>query len=197
MPRKNHKHLPDTVKALIPTLTICLGIALMLFNGAHSILRDKALALSQHVVAQYETQPNRGARPVKISIQPLVETTIVEAPYQEGVWTVAPNEATYLAQSARPGQKGNIIIYGHNTRSILGNIRWLKGGETITLTTEDGGIHEYIVKNRVEVDPERTEFLQPSPSELLTIYTCSGLMDKKRFIIQAVPADSLTAQVLP
>ena len=99
-------------------------------------------------------------------------------------------EASYLKQSAKPGEPGNIIIYGHNTRQIMGNIRALKGYETIQLTTQDGTIHKYKISLIDEVDPSETKYLLPTEEETVTLYTCSGFMDKKRFIVQAKPISS-------
>lgn len=104
-----------------------------------------------------------------------------------GNWEVSPEKTSFLSQSARPGEGGNIILYGHNTRKILGNIRALKGGEIITLTTEDGKAHQYKVERMKESDPSDVSWLQPTDSEVLTLYTCSGIFDSKRFLVRAVP----------
>lgn len=164
-----------------------LGIVLLLLNGVHSVFRDRALSLDKQTVEAYAQPQQRPAKPTKIFIRWFVDTAITDAVYTGTKWTVSPDTASYLLQSARPGEKGNIILYGHNTREILGNIRALKGGETVLLTTEDGVGHTYRVESMAEVPPNQTELLKPTDFEVLTIYTCSGLLDSQRFIVRAVP----------
>lgn len=69
----------------------------------------------------------------------------------------------------------------------MGNIRALTGSEEIKLTMEDGSEKIYEIEEILEVDPGQTEFLQPTDEETLTLYTCSGFMDRQRFIVQAKP----------
>jgi len=40
------------------------------------------------------------------------------------------------------------------------------------------------VKEIVEVKPDQVEYLLPTSEETLTLYTCSGFMDQKRFIVR-------------
>lgn len=160
---------------------------LMLLNGVHSIVRDRALAMDSQIVSQFQAPPERPAAPAHIFIRWFVDAGLAPGVYQNGHWTVDVAQATYLEQSARPGENGNIILYGHNKREILGNIRALKGGELITLTTTDGKEHQYKVATMKEVSPTDTDWLEPTDQEVLTLYTCAGLMDAQRFLVRALP----------
>jgi LPXTG-site transpeptidase (sortase) family protein len=175
-------------KSKIPEVLVTLGIFLMVISGVYWSLRIRALSLDKNLLAQYEQQVEvRPNRPAHISIQWFLNTPIETQILQNNHWTISDDEASYLDQSARPGEEGNIIIYGHNTRKILGNIRALKGSEEITVTTEDGVDHLYTIETIVEVDPSQTQYLEPTSEETLTLYTCSGFFDKQRFIVQAKP----------
>jgi LPXTG-site transpeptidase (sortase) family protein len=177
-------------KSKIPEVVIALGIFLMSVSGMYWALRFRALSLDKELLAQHQsitTQTNRPSRPQHIFIEWFVDTPIETQILQDNHWTISEKEASYLDQSARPGENGNVIIYGHNTRKIMGNIRALKGNEEIKVTTEDGVEHLYLIETIVEVDPNQTEFLEPTEEETLTLYTCSGFMDKQRFIVQAKP----------
>lgn len=146
--------------------------------------------MEEGLVEQHATQAvSQAPVPAHIFIEWFVDTPIEPHVYTEGTWTTSPDKASYLTQSARPGEVGNSIIYGHNKRSILGNIRALKGTETIVLTLSDGTTKEYRITNIVEVQPHETQYLEPTDSEMLTLYTCSGFLDKNRFIVQAVPLE--------
>lgn len=162
----------------------------MFTSALHTYLRDRSLRLQQHVVQAYqqEERPQRKPRPTMIAIQWfLLNVAIEEQVYTNGEWTISQTKASHLASSANPEENGNIIIYGHNTREIMGNIRALKGNERIHVTTEDGEDHQYKITGLYEVDPQDTRYLQPTQEETLTLYTCSGLLDRKRFVVQAKP----------
>jgi sortase A len=125
--------------------------------------------------------------PTHIYIKWFVDTDIEPEVYVNDKWTISENTASFLTTSAKIGEKGNTILYGHNKRTIMGNIRALKGNEIIEITTKDGQKKEYRIVSRQEVSPTDTRLLQPTSDEVLTLYTCSGFMDSKRFVVQAVP----------
>jgi LPXTG-site transpeptidase (sortase) family protein len=163
-----------------------VGIFLMALSGLHWYFRYQALANSETILGQYASYEVEGAerRPVHIKIPWFVDVDISQQTLIANQWTIAEKEASHLASSARPGEQGNIIIYGHNTRQIMGNIRALTGNEIITLTTADGQEHHYRITKIAEVQPDETEFLLPTQTETLTLYTCSGFMDRLRFVVR-------------
>lgn len=77
------------------------------------------------------------------------------------------------------------VIYGHNWKSILGNLISVKPGMIVEIIDPDGTIQKYKVANTQEIEPEKTEVVNQSPKESLVIYTCSGALDSKRFIVLA------------
>lgn len=179
------------IKTNTPMVLITVGVFFIVISTTHWILRFKALSLDANLIAQYiDETDNDQNNPVHIKIQWFIDTDIEKHVFINDNWTISENNASYLSNSSHPGEPGNIIIYGHNKRSILGNIRALKGDETITITTLDGAEHLYKISQIAEVDPSETQFLQPTDEETLTIYTCSGFLDKKRFIVQAKPVVS-------
>ncbi|MBD3250318.1 MAG: sortase [Candidatus Pacebacteria bacterium] len=173
----------------LPGILVSTGLLLILLAATHWYSRLRSLSLSQELIAQHQQQQptDQDNIPTHIYIQWFVDVGVEETVYQDKTWTISESKASYLAQSARPGQPGNIIIYGHNKRSILGNIRALKGSEIITLTTKNGQEHRYQVDLIQEVHPTQTKFLEPTSEEVLTLYTCSGLLDRNRFIVRAKP----------
>jgi LPXTG-site transpeptidase (sortase) family protein len=71
----------------------------------------------------------------------------------------------------------------------MGNIRWLRGQETIRLTLDNGSTRDYQVKEMREIKPEDVWVIQPTGYEVLTLYTCSGFADKNRFVVRAIPIE--------
>lgn len=139
--------------------------------------------IAQQVVAY---QPK--AYPTHIEIPWYIDVAIDPHTFVAGEWTVSEKHASYLTDSSLPGEPGNLIIYGHNKREILGNLRALKGYEEITLTMSDGSTRQYRVDSIQQVNPTQTELLSQTEEEVLTLYTCSGFLDSQRFVVRAIPA---------
>ena len=199
-PEEFVQHTPSqktrTWKQYIPEALLVLGFCLLTLWGGKTYLSRRSLHLNQKLVSAYQTQTlARKPRPTRISIRNLVNVGVEEAVVADNTWYVSSSSATHVAQSANPGESGNIIIYGHNRRDILGNIRSLNGDEKVTVTTDDGAQHEYKIIAFYEVDPEQVQFLAPTTDETLTIYTCSGLLEQNRFIIRAVPTTNIISQI--
>lgn len=119
----------------------------------------------------------------KISIDMPIEETIIH----NGIWQVGEKGASHLTISARPGENGPIILYGHNTLERLGPIRWLSKGDTIALKTADGKIHTYTIDQTMTVAPNKMDVFTQRTGETLIIYTCDGFADLQRFVIIAQP----------
>jgi|SRR5579871_1700995 len=128
------------------------------------------------------------ARPTHISIPAIqIELPVFETALSGNIWEIANNGISHLAISARPGQNGPIILYGHNTNDRFGPIRWLTKGSEIALTTDDGKVHRYRVYKMGEVDANETSALVNVKGETLILYTCDGFADLKRFLVFATP----------
>lgn len=188
MLKKELKTLILKIKQNAPLLLVIIGAFFMSISGLHLHFRTQALLLDKELLTQHTSNSENVSKvPSKIFIEWFVDTSITQQIFIDNNWTISEKEASYLQQSAKPGEAGNIIIYGHNTKKILGNIRALKGNEIIEITTQDGTIYKYKISLIKEINPNQTEYLLPTTEETLTLYTCSGFLDKQRFIVQAKP----------
>lgn len=118
----------------------------------------------------------------KVSLDLPIEETAIN----HGIWQIASN-VSHLTISARPGEQGPIIMYGHNTNDRLGPIRWLSVGDLITLKTADNKIHHYKIARTLTVAPNQMDIFTNRQEESLIIYTCDGFADLQRFILIANP----------
>lgn len=97
-----------------------------------------------------------------------------------------PDLVGHLEGSAYPGESSNIVLVGHNYtytgNGIFVNLNDLQPGNTIKLTTENGKEYTYEVV-KVKSIPYSTSgngldrhqrFLDPTPTEQLTLVTCGG-----------------------
>jgi len=125
--------------------------------------------------------------PLFIRSEGTISVALEPASISDGVWTVSENAANYLTQASMPGEGGNVVIYGHNKREILGNLTAVSLGDTIEVVMSDGGLHAYEVIEKMTVANDDVEWLMPTESEVLTVYTCTGWLETKRLIIRGVP----------
>lgn len=169
------------INSLNPPLIV--GISLLLIFGAWRYHEARILSFNTKSISQFESS---GVKPRYIKSYPVgVDIEIGDATIKDGVWAILPNSANYLLGSAGLGDSGNIIIYGHNKDNILGPIRWMKVGQKVEIEGSDGKKYQYEVVKTDTVDPDNLEYIKPTDSETLTIYTCTGFLDSKRFIVVA------------
>lgn len=108
---------------------------------------------------------------------------IEKGTFKYGLWPLSDSKPVYLESSGTPGQSGNIIIYGHNTSKVFGNLDALQQGSEVTLTTNSNEIFIYKVDLIKKVFPQDVEILQQGSEERITLFTCTGLFDSMRLIV--------------
>ena len=164
-----------------------IGIVLLTTYFAWKINRSRILSFKAPDSSSFETVVQKvGAKPNHIKIPKFgVDMDVAEAQIVEGVWQVFPEKASHLGVSSGIDGGGNIVIYGHNKVNALGPIRWTSPGDIIELTGEDGVIYTYRIEKTIEVEPDNLEYVLPKSEEVLTVYTCSGFLDSKRFVVVA------------
>jgi LPXTG-site transpeptidase (sortase) family protein len=136
-----------------------------------------------------EAPLEQGSEPQHLTIQSAgIDVSIQPALIKDGIWQTSQNSATHLFTSARPTEAGNIIIYAHNKKNLFGELKKVKVGDAIAVTTETGATHQYVVRDVKTVKPSDIQEVLPSPNEVLTLYTCTGLLDSQRLVVKAFPA---------
>lgn len=101
-------------------------------------------------------------------------------------WDTTSKGVSYLASTPIPGDSGNSIMYGHNWRSILGNLHHVRSGNIIKVYFSNRETKEFKVVSVSEVAPSDNSKLMPTESSTLTIYTCSGFFDQRRLVVTSV-----------
>ncbi|MBP7927534.1 sortase [Patescibacteria group bacterium] len=124
--------------------------------------------------------------PVKMAIPSLaLELPVTPSKITNGKWQDPKNTVGYLQDSVLPGQKGNSIFYGHNFPNIFGTLDNIKSGDKVVVTFLDSTIMEFTVADTFTVTADQTHILKETVDERLTIYTCTGFLDSKRFVVIA------------
>lgn len=134
------------------------------------------------------TEKEGYSKPVRIQIPSIdVNEKVEEGQIVNGVWQISQENASYLLTSSRPGEGGNVVIYGHNKGSIFGPLLTARKGDIIKVETETGSAFEYQIEEVLNVKPDQIEVVLPTEDEVLTVYTCTGFLDTSRLIIKAKP----------
>jgi len=166
-------------------LLLTLGVILLVYGGVNYY---RVRILSFNTAPQASQAQAQGQIPTEITIPSIgVEMPLDVGEIKNGVWSISYDKPTFLGSSARPGGSGNTVIYGHNKKTIFGNLPYLSIGQKIYVKTIDGKIHIYEAYKKEFVAPSRVDLVSPTNTEELTIYTCWGLFDSQRVVIKAKP----------
>jgi len=115
-----------------------------------------------------------------------INLPIYPAQINDGKWEATGKGVSYLSSSPIPGELGNSVFYGHNWKSILGDLTKAKPGQTIEILYADGTKKEFEIMFTQVVTPDQTQILEESNDIRITLYTCTGFLDTKRFVVTAI-----------
>jgi sortase A len=93
----------------------------------------------------------------------------------------------HLADTALPGEIGNVVLAGHRD-TFFRPLKGVRAGDAITLRTLKGD-HEYLVESTAVVAPTAVDVLDPTGGRTLTLITCFPFSyvgaAPNRFIVRA------------
>jgi LPXTG-site transpeptidase (sortase) family protein len=175
------------MRNLIPNLILLIGLGLLLFSAYLVFLRHSPYLLSFEKapttvnVLSYES-------PQSIEIPSIaVNLPIVPAIMKGNSWETSNIGVSYLSSSPLPGQKGNSVMYGHNWGHLLGNLSKVKPGQSVYIVMNNGIKQKFVVEYTAVVSPSQTYIIDNTNDSRLTLYTCTGFLDSKRFVVVAKP----------
>lgn len=185
MSKKSSHQLANKKTPLVNQLVLFIGLLLITISIGFKI--NGNLFGQKHNLEQIQENETKNTIPQTIEIDSLAQKLELDSQiYLNGIWGISEKNPSYLLQSAKPGENGNIIIYGHNKPGIFQNLSKVKPNDIVYLETLTNR-HSYKVSAVQIVFPNQTQFLNKTDYEVLTIYTCSGFLDSKRLVIQAKP----------
>jgi len=76
----------------------------------------------------------------------------------------------HLADTALPGEPGNVVLAGHRD-TFFRPLKRVRAGDAITLKTRNGDF-EYLVESTAVVRPSDLQVIQPTNGRTLTLITC-------------------------
>jgi sortase A len=123
-------------------------------------------------------------QPIRIVIPSIkVDSIIAEG----DDWEALKKGAGHHIGSANPGQRGNLIISGHDDvfGEVFRYIGDLKTGDEIQIYSKEAKF-TYVVKNKRIVEPTEVSVLQQTTEPTLTLITCHPyLVDTQRMVVFA------------
>ena len=135
-----------------------------------------------------ETTASASHLPISLVIKDLnLKLPIIPATLTGDRWPTTNQGVSYLTSSPVPGDTGNSVLYGHNWPNLLGPITKLKPGQQLEVTFSDQSSQSFTIAYTAVVTPDQTHILDQSSDSRLTLYTCIGFLDRKRFVITAIP----------
>lgn len=163
-----------------------LSVGLYLFWQSHDSNR---LAFNDYKYSASEAkQIEKDNLPTHITIPDVsIDIPVIPAKVENNKWDTTDAGASYLTSSPVPGKEGNSIMYAHNWASLFGHLPQVKPGNTIEVTYADTSTKKFSVAYTLEVSPGDASILQSNEDTRLTIYTCTGFLDSKRFVAVAFP----------
>ena len=177
----NHaKHYPSR-------FFIRLGLFFLVGATLLSLQRISPYRLSFALEQLPEQTVQSSIQPVELTISSIrLDVPITPTTIDNGIWHAKSDSAAYLASSPIPGDTGNSIVYGHNWPNLLGDLPKVKPNDEISVKFSNGEKRTFIVEYTSVVTPDQTHILFPSSDRRLTIYTCTGFLDTKRFVAVAL-----------
>jgi sortase A len=130
-------------------------------------------------------------RPQRLSIPAISATMRVDEVFLlNGQWQVAEYAAGYHNGTALPGLIGNSVISGHAglRGAVFKDLGRLKPGDEIIVETASWR-YTYRVRSSLSVWPHQVEVMNPTPTPVLTLITCTN-WDLQRLIVFADLADA-------
>lgn len=129
--------------------------------------------------------PTTKLPPTRVRIPKLNKDLPIQAALvHDNQWDMFDKAIAWLSTSAVPGE-GNVILYGHNWKSLIGDLYKLNAGDVIEV--EQGGQWKrYSVTESRAVQAKDVSSIL-SDQDQLTIFTCEGSFDQKRRVVYANP----------
>jgi sortase (surface protein transpeptidase) len=179
MKKLQKKVVSRVLYAFLAVFLVLIGSGLV-FASSFDFVNSSARPAKMTQIAPI----NEYAKPAKLHISKLDRNLDVSDGYfEDNRWVISKTGVSYLITSAKLGQVDNVVLYGHNTRDVLGGLWRLQNGDIVEITGTDGRLYKYEIFERREVKANALEILESTPDARLTLFTCSGFLDTARFVV--------------
>lgn len=182
------------MKRFIANILILIGISCYVFVGysVYDRVNPRRIAFADGKYAKVYQTENRNLYPVQLKIaKSNILLPVIPSVIKKGKWEATTEGISYLSSTALPGEKGNSVFYGHNWPSLLGKLTDVRPGDNIEIILNDKTRKIFEVEYTVTVTPDQTHILESSNDSRITVYTCSGFLDLRRFVVVGILREDL------
>lgn len=177
------------MKRILSNILIIFGIfcyALVIYS-VYERVNPKRVSFAYEKQIESVSVKKESVFPVGLKIPSLkVDLPIIPSVIKNGQWEATTTGVSYLSSSPIPGDTGNSILYGHNWPNLLGPLIHARPKDLIEIIYSDNSRQVFEIEYTVIVSPEETHVLLPSKDKRITLYTCTGFMDSKRFVVVGI-----------
>lgn len=115
---------------------------------------------------------------------------LLPAKIENSQWETTESGVSILTNPEYLGlSKSTMVLYGHNWPRLFGPLHTLKKNSTISVKI-GGRWKQYEVSKTHVVAPTDLGVLYTLPPDSIVMYTCTGILDRKRLIVLATPLDT-------
>lgn len=179
------------VNKVIPTSLFLVGITMFVLGIlGFTIPKTDDLAFSDPPPSFYSTPSTvtDSFEPKRIRIPELgIDVSVEKSWIIDGKWEISKTTASYLENSGKIGETGNAVFYAHNTKPLFKNLVKSVVGQIIIVSNDKGEEKQFVIKTIRVVDPTEVSILKQGNFHEITLYTCTGFNNSKRFIVKAEP----------
>lgn len=169
------------MKRIIGALYLLISLVLVAYGGWLIIERTKPIPLTYEPSAAYGTELFTLAIPAA-----RIDLPAYGAVIEGTTWQTTKRGISYLSTSPLPGDAGNSVLYGHNWPNLLGNLHTVKPGDSVFITAKNK-TRRFIVRFVAVVGANEHSVYAPSNDTRITLYTCTGFLDRQRLVVTAFP----------
>ncbi len=139
------------------------------------------------IIAETANTPlQKNVLPKRIKIPAVnIDLNIFPSTYKGHTWEYTDDGVSYLSNTPIPGAQGNSVFYGHNRPNLLGSLNKVNKGDYIEIDYSDGSTQKFEISSTFMVSPDQTHILNETDDSRITLYTCVGFLDLKRWVVVA------------
>lgn len=172
------------MRNFISNVLLVVGIPLFIFGLYLAQLRVSPTKLAFAETPETNISNQTELTPSFLEIPSInARVQVIPTMISENEWRTSHIGVSYLSSTPIPGDQGNSVFYGHNWAGILKDLPKVKPGDEILITMSNGEIKKFEVETTGVVEPDSTEVIKPTQDSRITIYTCTGFLDLKRFVV--------------
>jgi len=184
------------ISALIATIGSLTGMTLAILFFKTPEKTDSQFAPLLVQTPTYEYHQRLIAAPQRVRIpEAKIDLAVRSAVNVGNSYEFFLDAASYLVTSAKPGERGNMVLYAHNEAGLFRSLIEVSLGDKVMV--EAGGVPKGYTVTRIKVvEPNQIDVIAQTPDERLTLLTCTGVQKSHRLVVIAEPTSAFGTLLL-